>query len=159
MDHPIKRDHARFKRIVRGALRQNLKKYVNQGNIVVPKGKGQFSVPMPSIEFPQFRFGDNQNDGVGQGEGQPGDAPPGKEEPGQGESGEGEGKKELEVDFSLEELATILGEELELPFIEPKGKKQIEAEVTHYNDIGTQGPDSLRHLKRTYKEALKRQWG
>jgi uncharacterized sporulation protein YeaH/YhbH (DUF444 family) len=50
-----------------------------------------------------------------------------------------------------------LGEELELPNIEPKGKQQIASTVDKYTTIGSQGPDSLKHLKRTYKEALKRQ--
>jgi uncharacterized sporulation protein YeaH/YhbH (DUF444 family) len=41
----------------------------------------------------------------------------------------GEGNKELEVELSVEELAQILGEELELPKIEPKGKKTIQSQV------------------------------
>src|SRR5690606_10575162 len=75
----------------------------------------------------------------------------------QGEAGEGEGNKELEVEMNVEELAQILSEELELPNIQPKGKKQLTSTVDKYTSIGTQGPDSLRHIKRTYKEALKRQ--
>ncbi len=82
---------------------------------------------------------------------------PAKAQPGEGEAGEGEGNKELEVEMGIDELAKILGEELELPKIEPKGKKQIASTVDKYTSIGTVGPDSLKHLKRTYKEALKRQ--
>jgi uncharacterized sporulation protein YeaH/YhbH (DUF444 family) len=78
-------------------------------------------------------------------------------QPGEGEAGENEGNKELEVELSVEELAQILGEELELPKIEPKGKKTIQSQVDRYSTIGKTGPDSLRHVKRTYKEALKRQ--
>ncbi len=160
MDHPIKRDHARFKRIVRGKIRDNLKRYVSKGEMPIPKGDGTFRIPMPSIDTPRFKFGDRNQGGMGQGNGQPGDPVDGQEgegEPGQGEAGQGEGKKELEVDLSLEELATILGEELELPNIEPKGKKSIKSATDRYTSIGTTGPDSLRHFKRTYKEALKRQ--
>jgi len=160
LDHPIKRDHARFKRIVRGKIRDNLKRYVSKGEMPIPKGDGTFRIPMPSIDTPRFKFGDRNQGGMGQGNGQPGDPVDGQEgegEPGQGEAGQGEGKKELEVDLSLEELATILGEELELPNIEPKGKKSIKSATDRYTSIGTTGPDSLRHFKRTYKEALKRQ--
>ncbi len=160
MDHPIKRDLARFKRIVKGKIRENLRKYISQGESIIPKGKDRFKIPMPSIETPRFKFGDRSEGGTGQGEGQPGDpvdGQPGDGEPGEGEAGEGEGKKELEVELTIDELASILGEELELPNIEPKGKKQIQSTKDRYVSVGTQGPDSLKHVKRTYKQALKRQ--
>ena len=41
---------------------------------------------------------------------------------GPGQAGGDEGQHVLEVDVTLEELAQILGDELELPRIEPKGK-------------------------------------
>jgi uncharacterized protein len=161
VDHPIKRDHARFRKIVKGKIRQSLRRYISQGQMPVPKGNGQFSVPMPSIDTPRFKFGDRQQGGTGQGKGDSGDPIPGQPgdqgEPGQGEAGEGEGKKELEVDLSLDELAQILGEELELPNIQPKGKKSIPTTNRRYTTIGTRGPDSLKHFKRSFREALKRQ--
>lgn len=159
MDHPIKRDHSRFRKIVKGRIRKGLRKYISQGQMIVPKGNGQFKIPMPQIETPKFRFGEQDQGGVGQGEGEsgspvePGEAGEGQ---GQGEAGENEGSKELEVELSLEELASILGEELELPKIEPKGKKAIESKKDRYTSIGNVGPDSLKHLKRTYKNSLKR---
>ncbi|MCB9092287.1 MAG: DUF444 family protein [Halobacteriovoraceae bacterium] len=160
MDHPIKRDHSRFRKIIKGKIRQNLRRFVSQGQQIIPKGKESFNIPMPSIEIPRFKFGDKSQGGTGQGDGEAGDpvqGQPGEGQPGEGEAGSDEGNKELEVEVSLDELATILGEELELPRIEPKGKKQIETQVNRYTSIGTVGPDSLRHIKRTYKEALKRQ--
>ncbi len=159
MDHPIKRDYARFKKIVKGKIRDNLKKFISQGEMLTPKGDGKIKIPMPSIETPRFKFGDN-SDGTGQGEGAPGDSVDGQEgegEPGEGEAGQGEGKKELEVELTVEELAAIMGEELELPNIEPKGKKSIQSTTDRYTSIGVVGPDSLKHFKRSYREALKRQ--
>ena len=161
MDHPIKRDHARFRKIVKGRIRDNLRKYVSQGQQIIPKGSDKFTIPMPTIETPRFKFGDKSQGGTGQGQGQPGDPVDGQQDPngqpGQGEAGEGEGNKELEVELSLEELARILGDELELPNIQPKGKKSLQSTIDRYTNIGTTGPDSLRHLRRTYKQALKRQ--
>lgn len=161
MDHPIKRDHARFRRIVKGRVRDNLKKYISEGQQIIPKGKEKFTVSMPSIEIPRFKFGDKSQGGAGQGEGQQGDPVDGQGDPNgpgePGEAGEGEGQKELEVEMNLEELTQILSEELELPKIEPKGKKQMSSTVDRYTSIGTVGPNSLKHLKRTYREALKRQ--
>jgi len=61
------------------------------------------------------------------------------------------------VDVTLEELAQILGEELELPRIEPRGKKNVLEEKQRYTGIRMAGPESLRHFRRTFKAALKRQ--
>ena len=160
MDHPIKRDHSRFRKIVKGKIRDNLRKYVSGGEMPVPKDDGTFKIPMPQIETPRFKFGEKSQGGMGQGDGQQGDpvdGQPGEGEPGEGEVGNQAGNKELEVDLSLEELAAILGEELALPNIEPKGKKTLEATTHRYSSIGTVGPDSLKHFKRSYREALKRQ--
>lgn len=161
MDHPIKRDHSRFRKIVKGKVRDNLKKYVSEGQQILPKGNDKFVIPMPSIDIPRFRFGDKSQGGMGQGEGGQGDPVDGQQDPngqpGQGEAGEGEGAKELEIEMNVEELAQILGEELELPNIEPKGKKLMQSTVDRYTGIGIVGPDSLKHLKRTYKQTLKRQ--
>jgi uncharacterized sporulation protein YeaH/YhbH (DUF444 family) len=62
----------------------------------------------------------------------------------------------LEVDVTLDELAAILGEELELPDIQDKGKSKITSAKDRYTGIRRVGPESLRHFKRTYREALKR---
>ncbi len=56
----------------------------------------------------------------------------------------------------MEELSEIMGEELELPKIQPKGQSNIAANKTKYSSIRSSGPESLRHFKRTYKQALKR---
>ncbi|MBL6988815.1 MAG: DUF444 family protein [Bacteriovoracaceae bacterium] len=159
MGHPIKRDHSRFRKIVKGKIRSNLRKFISKGEMPAPKSDGTVKIPMPSIEIPRFKFGEQSQGGTGQGEGQPGDPVDGQqgEEPGQGEAGQGEGKKELEVELTIEELAGILGEELELPNIEPKGKKSIQSTTDRYTSIGVVGPDSLKHFKRSYKNALKRQ--
>jgi hypothetical protein len=83
---------------------------------------------VPQIDIPRFGFGDKQQGGVGQGDGEPGDPVDGGEEGGrrrQGQGRQGEGEHALEVEVTLDELAQILGEELQLPRIEPKGKSQV----------------------------------
>ena len=57
MDHPIKRDHSRFRKIVKGKIRDSLKKYVSNGEMPIQKGSGSYKVPMPRIETPRFKFG------------------------------------------------------------------------------------------------------
>jgi uncharacterized sporulation protein YeaH/YhbH (DUF444 family) len=158
MMYNIRRDHARFRSIVKGKIKQDLKKYVTHGEMIGRKGKDMVTIPMPQIEIPRFRYGDRQQGGVGAGDGKPGDpVGQGEPQPGQGEAGNTPGEHGLEVDLSLAELAEILGEKLALPKIEPRGRKSIKAQTDKYTGIATQGPESLRHFKRTFKEALKRQ--
>ncbi len=153
----IKQDHSRFRQIVRGRIRRNLKQYISRGELIGKQGKDRVSIPLPQIELPRFKFNAQDGGGVGQGNGEEGDGlGKGQEEPGKGEAGEGEGEKALEVDVTLDELAQILGEELQLPRIEPRGQKEVVTERDRYTGIRPVGPDSLRHFKRTYKQALKR---
>ncbi|HWP50027.1 MAG TPA: DUF444 family protein [Candidatus Limnocylindrales bacterium] len=157
MSSKIERDHARFNQIIRGKIKKELRRYMTRGELIGKKGKDLVSIPIPQVEIPHFEFETRKLGGVGQGEGEPG-TPIGRgdAEPGQG-AGETPGDHILEVDLSLEELAKILGEELELPRIEPRGKKNIVNEKERYTGIRQVGPESLRHFKRTYKAALRRQ--
>jgi uncharacterized sporulation protein YeaH/YhbH (DUF444 family) len=118
-------------------------------------GKNLVSIPIPQIEIPNFRYGENE-EGVGQGDGGEGTPVDGEGE-GQSQAGDAEGKHLLEVEVSLDELADILGEELELPRIQPKDGGEIYDERSRYNSIRRTGPDSLLHFKRTYRRALRRQ--
>ncbi|MEM7205579.1 MAG: DUF444 family protein [Planctomycetota bacterium] len=152
----IDQDHTRFRDIVRGKIKQDLKKFVTSGELVGKQGKRLVSIPLPQIDLPRFRFGSNQGQGVGQGDGDQGDPVDGDGQ-GQGQAGDQPGQHSLEVDVSLEELAKILGEELELPNIEPKGHKVLKSVSGKFTGISKVGPRSLRHFKRSFKEALKRQ--
>ncbi|MBI4924371.1 MAG: DUF444 family protein, partial [Bdellovibrio sp.] len=144
--------------IVKGKIKENLKKYVTHGEMIGKKGKDWVSIPIPQIEIPHFRFGDRDKGGVGQGEGKPGDPIGGDPQEGEGwGAGNLPGEHILEVDLSLQELAEILGEELELPKIEPRGQRTVRAKTEKYKSIALQGPHSLRHFKRTFRETLRRQ--
>ncbi len=147
----IERDHNRFKKIVHGQIKKELRKYVSKGELIGRQGKDLVSIPIPQIEIPQFRHGRRGSGGVGQGDGEAGDAIA------VGEGGDAPGEHILEVDVTLEELANILGDALALPRIQPKGKRNIADAHDRYNSIRRVGPESLRRFKRTYREALKRQ--
>jgi uncharacterized protein len=153
----IKQDHARFRDIVRGRIRANLKKYIQKGEMVGRQGKDFISIPIPTIDIPHFRFGEKSQGGVGQGEGDPGDPVSPQDEEGSGKAGQAEGSHILDVDVTLEELADIMGEELALPRIQPRGRERIVTTRIKYTGISPSGPESLRHFKRTYKQALRRQ--
>src|SRR6202021_802482 len=100
MSLKIDQDHSRFRAIVRGKIRQNLRKYISQGELGDPIG------------------GDQEEEGEG-----------GRQ------AGQGAGQHALEVDVTLDELAAILGEELELPDIKDKGKSKIINAKDRYTSI------------------------
>ena len=160
MTQSVDRDLKRFRQIVRGKIRKDLRKYVNHGEMIGRKGRETVSIPVPSINIPRFQHGKRNSGGTGQGEGEEGQ-PVGRGqddgEGGVGRPGNEAGGHVREVEVSLEELAELLGEELQLPAIEPKGTQNIETQKDRYTSIAQTGPDSLRHFKRTYKQALKRQ--
>ncbi|HEX5242732.1 MAG TPA: DUF444 family protein, partial [Tepidisphaeraceae bacterium] len=117
----IEKDHQRFRQIVKGRIREDLRKFLTKGELIGKEGKHLISIPVRGIELPHFRYGDNSQ-GVGAGDGKEGDVV-GKGQPGQGKSqgGTETGHHMMEVDLTLDELADILAEELKLPRIEPKG--------------------------------------
>jgi sporulation protein YhbH len=153
----IERDQSRFKQIVRGKIRENLRKYVTNGEMIGRKGRDLVSIPIPQLDVPHFRYGKNGSGGVGQGDGEEGDAVAQGEGDGRGPAGSDPGAHVLEVEITLEELATILGDELQLPRIEPKGDDKIEQVKGRYRSMRRVGPESLRHFRRTYMQAMKRQ--
>jgi len=149
----IEQDHRRFRQIVKGRIRGDLKRFIARGDFLARDGKKIVSVPVHDIDLPRFRYGDNSG-GVGMGEGEEGD---GGGAGGSNRGGEQPGQHVHEVDVTLEELADILGEELELPNIEPKGEHRLTTVKDKYTGIRQSGPSALRHFKRSYKEAIRRQ--
>jgi len=154
----IDADQGRFRQIVRGHVRKNLKRYISQGELIGRVGGGRVRIPVSRLKLPHFQHGGKKSGGAGQGPGDVGDPlGPGEAQPGSGQAGDQPGEHDLEVDMSLEELAKMLGDELELPRIEPKGKSKIHTTIERYTGIRSVGPESLRHFKRTFRQALKRQ--
>lgn len=151
----IKEDQRRFKDIVKGRVKEDFKKYVTQGELIGKREDEFVKIPLPSIDIPTFRYGPKSQGGVGQGNGQQGD---GVGEPGEGggQAGEQPGQHQLEVELSIDDLADILAEKLELPMIQPKGSKNLESIKTKYTGLAPVGPEGLRHFKSSYKKALKR---
>ena len=150
-------DLNRFRKIIRGKIKKELKKFISSGDLITQKGGKNITIPLPAIDLPRFLFGDNPANGVGQGKGEVGEElSEGKQSQNGQTAGNQAGEHQLEVNMSLEELANLLSEELELPNIENRGKKNIEDHDIRYSGILKQGPESLHNFRRTYKEALKR---
>jgi uncharacterized sporulation protein YeaH/YhbH (DUF444 family) len=121
---------------------------LGKGELLGREGKRVVSIPVHDIDIPTFRYGDNSG-GVGMGEGEG--------EGGGTKGGENPSKHILEVEVSMEELADLLAQELKLPRIQPRGASKLTSIRDKYTGVRPTGPAALRHFKRTYREALKRQ--
>lgn len=152
----IKEDQNRFRDIVKGKIKEDLRRFVGSSDMIGKREKDFIKIPLPHIEIPTFRYGPKQQGGVGQGQGQPGEGMDGEPQSGQGQAGDQPGEHQLEVEMSIDDLATILGEKLALPQIQPKGTKNLNSEKTRYSGLAPVGPEGLRHFKTSYKRALKR---
>jgi uncharacterized sporulation protein YeaH/YhbH (DUF444 family) len=152
----IREDHHRFKDMIRGRIKENFKKYVTHGEMIGKREKDFVKIPVPSIDIPRFKYGPKQGGGVGQGQGQPGESMDGEPKDGFGEAGNNPGEHHLEAELSVDELATILGEELQLPNIQPKGPPRMDTLKNKYTGLNPVGPEGLRNFRASYKKALKR---
>ncbi len=150
MVRKIDHDANRFKQIVRGKIKSDLRKYITHGELIGKTGGEFVSIPLPQIEIPEFRYGTKNRGGVGQGPGDVG-TPIGRSSDGDGGAGAGDapGHHILEVELTMDDLAAILGEELALPRIAPKGRANIVEEKDKYTGIRQAGPESLRHFSGT----------
>lgn len=157
MPKRIQEDHKKFRDVVSGRTRRELKRLIKSGSIVRqrPKG-GKVTISIPQIDIPHFVFGDT-GEGVGRGPGKDGDVigrdpPRGKDGTGAGDS-PGEG---IHITIDLDDVLKFMEEELRLPKMKPKPNETFEEVKIKYNDISRVGLNSLRHTRRTMKEALKR---
>lgn len=142
----IQSDLNRFRQIVRGRVREELRKHLGQQELFGRKGGNVVSIPIPHLELPHFVHDPGGGKGVGQGDGE-----------GEGrQAGNQAGQHLLEAEFTIEELAQMLGEALELPRIRPRGRDETDSEAGRYTGVSTVGPESLRHFKRSYRHALRR---
>jgi len=160
-DHGINIDEdvGRFRSIVEGNTREELRKYLERGDRMIEKENGTFSLPVHQIDQPRFQHGSNEAAG-GEGEGQaqgPAKPDPSKKGKKGAKAGEESGDHPLEIGVTIEQLAEFLGDELGLPRIQPKGKSDLDSEGRRYTSVSRQGPSALKIFKRSFREALIRE--
>ncbi|RMF20517.1 MAG: DUF444 family protein, partial [Deltaproteobacteria bacterium] len=69
----IERDRKRFDAIVRGRIKQELRKHITRADLIGKRGGERVAIPIPQIELPRLKYGAGSVSGVGQGEGAEGD--------------------------------------------------------------------------------------
>jgi uncharacterized sporulation protein YeaH/YhbH (DUF444 family) len=153
----IEQDYLRFRQIVRGKIKQDLKKYISQGELIGKRERttsafpslrlrcrtsaSAAETPVASARAKAIRNGARSGDVM-----KTAKVRPAMRRRAHPRSGSHDGGARADP-----------REELELPRIQPKGTARINTERDKYSQISKVGPESLRHFKRTYKEALKRQ--
>src|SRR5207247_10501481 len=100
----IERDYQRFRKLVRGKVKNNLSKYISRGELIGKRGNDLVSIPLPQIEIPQFRYGQKGSGGAGHGDGDVGQPLTNPQGDGEPKAGDQPGGHLLEVELSLEEL-------------------------------------------------------
>lgn len=153
----IEEDHKDFRDIYSGRIRKELRKYINNGSITRFRGKkGFINITIPKIDVPHIVYGSNPS-GVGRGSGKPGDVidKDGKKGKNGRQPGDQEGEGTV-ISIDMEEVLKFLQEDLELPDLKPKPNPTFEEIKIKYNNVALNGPESLRHMRRTMLQALKR---
>src|SRR2546422_516971 len=156
------RDRQRHNDKIKEVIRQNLGDIVSHQDIITADRGKIVKIPVRGIELPRIRFDDGERERVGQGQGgtKPGDVlgrAPNQRGQGTGkQAGQDPGIDFYEAEFTLEEIAQLVFEDLHLPNLEDKGVKQIMSEQAEFNSISKQGLASNLDRKRTLLEAYKR---
>jgi len=128
-------DRLRHRQKVRESIRENIADIIAEESIIGKDRDRVIKVPLRGIKEYRFVYGDNAP-GAGQGDG---DSQPGqvvgktsKDGPGKGDerAGDRPGVDYYETDVTLEELIEIMFEDLELPHMERRALREVEAERT-----------------------------
>ncbi|MEV2910525.1 sporulation protein YhbH [Paenibacillus larvae] len=154
-------DQTRHQQKIKYAIKQNLPDLVTEENIILSNGKQIIKIPIRSLDEYRFRFNYNKSKHVGQGDGdsQVGDVlgidPYTQQGKGAG-AGDQAGEDYYEAEVDMEELQSLLFEELELPYLNPKERLDISTQDIIFNDIRKKGIMSNIDKKRTILENIRR---
>jgi sporulation protein YhbH len=153
-------DRARHRLKVRESIRENIADIIAEESIIGKDREKIIKVPIRGIREYKFIYGEN-TPGVGQGNGdsQSGQVVGKVKQQGKGEdkAGDQPGSDYYETDVTLEELVDIMFEDLELPDLERKALRQIEAyRLAKRKGYRAVGIRVRLDKRRTVRERVKR---
>lgn len=151
------RDWLRHNDKVRAAVREKLPDLI-AGSDVMPRADSTVQVPVRFLEHARFRLRDPQeSEGVGQGEGKPGDtlAGPSERQTGKGAGGNDEGGYQFVLELKIDDIVDWLWEELKLPNLKVKSGAVRHDDYTR-EGWSRRGVRSRLDRRRSLKEAIKR---
>jgi sporulation protein YhbH len=156
-------DQERHKERVREAIKRNLGSIVSNEAIILSDGRRTVKVPMRALDEYKFRFNHNKQKQVGQGDGKTrvGDVIAREDQQGQGQgkgdqAGNQGGSDYYEAEVSIDEIAALVFEDLQLPFLEEKAKKAVQSKATEFNEIRRTGVMANLDKRRMILENIKR---
>lgn len=156
-------DQTRHQQKVREAIKQNLPDLVTDESIIMSNGKQILKIPIKSLDEYRFRYNYNKSKHVGQGDGDSkvgdvlGSDPQPAAGPGKGQgAGDQPGEDYYDTEISLDEVESMLFEELELQDLKEKEKKQMQSSDIVFHDVRKKGLMSNIDKKRTLLESIRR---
>jgi sporulation protein YhbH len=151
------KDSLRHDQRVKDAIRKNLRELIAEEAIITSDGTRRVKIPLRYLEQYRFKYGHPQA-GVGQGDGQPGDAlgQGNGNGPGEGQPGDQPGEHTYEVEVPLEELAQMMLEDLALPWLAEKPERQVTTTSLRFTDLRRRGSMANLDKRRTLLENVKR---
>jgi sporulation protein YhbH len=157
-------DQDRHKERVKEAIRKNLGSIVSNEAIILSDGKRTVKVPIRSLDEYKFRFDHRKRRHVGQGDGKTrvGDVLAREGQAGQGAgrgagpAGQDSGADYYDAEVDIDELAALIFEDLQLPFLEEKARKAMPAKTTRFNEIRRTGVMANLDKRRMILENIKR---
>ncbi|HEU4594530.1 MAG TPA: sporulation protein YhbH [Pyrinomonadaceae bacterium] len=157
-------DQDRHKERVKEAIRKNLGSIVSNEAIILSDGRRTVKVPIRSLDEYKFRFDHRKRRHIGQGDGKTrvGDVLAREGQTGQGTgrgagpAGQEAGADYYDAEVDIDELAALIFEDLQLPFLEEKAKKAMPAKTTRFNEIRRTGVMANLDKRRMILENIKR---
>jgi uncharacterized protein len=157
-------DQERHKERIKDAIKKNLGSIVSNESIILSRGRRTVKVPMRALDEYKFRFDYRKRKHVGQGDGdtQVGDVI-GRENgqgmgqgSGPGEAGDSPGQEYYEAEVNIDEIAALIFEDLQLPYLEEKAKQAVQSKTTKFTEIRRIGVMSNLDKRRTVLENIRR---
>ena len=153
-------DQERHKERIKEAIKKNLGSIVSNESIILSNGRRTVKVPMRALDEYKFRFDYRKRKHVGQGDGtKVGDVIGRENQQGQasGQAGDSPGQDYYEAEVDIDEIAALIFEDLQLPFLEEKSKQAVQSKTTKFTEIRRTGVLSNLDKRRTILENIRRQ--
>ncbi|WP_345798213.1 DUF444 family protein [Castellaniella sp. MT123] len=157
------RDWLRHNEKVRDAVREQLPEMIAGADILSRPSSHTVRIPVHFLEHYRFRLNTpDEQSGVGQGGGRPGDVYQQGQDDAAGQGGQagagGDGGGELRfmLELRIEDIVDWIWDELHLPDLKPRASDALRDEDLVREGWSRHGPNSRLDRRRTLKEAIKR---